>query len=108
MSSDQLVRLMFAGRLYLLCFQKLAVDMLSDGVRLYKCTPKSHYFDEMLSFVEGTGYNPRFFHCFGEEDYIGKMTKLASQTHGLTVLKRTLQRYIIFFARNLQNMRHIQ
>jgi hypothetical protein len=35
-------------------------------------------------------YNPRFFHCFGDEDQVGKLLRLARKGHAATVINHVV------------------
>lgn len=54
---DTLNVVLSAGRSYLLCYQKLAIEL--DGHFLYKLRPKLHYYAHMLLWIEATRRNPR-------------------------------------------------
>jgi hypothetical protein len=90
-------RALQSGRLYLQTYQHLASDYLRRRIPNYKIRPKAHYFDhQILTQIEASGLNPRHVHCFGDEDFMGCVTKIAKRTSSQTTSLRTLQRWLLF------------
>lgn len=60
--------------------------------------PKMHLFDHMNQDLRVEAYNPRWFHNFGGEDYMGVLkavcSKCAGQGMAIQVLRRTLLRLV--------------
>ena len=55
--------------------------------------PKFHAFCHMVYDLENLE-NPRFFHCFGDEDYMGVVSAIAKGCHRRTFPKRGMQRLL--------------
>ena len=87
------------GNLYLASYHQLAV-LNFDRRRLnYKVRPKCHYFcHQILGQIEGSALNPRHVHCFADEDFMGRVAKLAKRTPGLNTSMRTTQRWLLYLA----------
>eukprot|EP00969_Alexandrium_andersonii_P297494 13148242-Alexandrium_andersonii.AAC.1 len=58
----------------------------------YKLVPKHHYWDHILEDL-ASGENPRWLHCFQDEDFMGKVTKVCGHCHRASCVGRSLQRY---------------
>ena len=65
---------------------------------VYRTRPKWHHFDHSVEHMRLSRENPRFFHNFRGEDFIGKACKIAGACHASTVLPRTLERYGLLIA----------
>jgi hypothetical protein len=75
-----------AARLHLECYQRMTclAHELSSGC--YRVRPKWHYFDHSVDYMRHSLENPRFFHNFRGEDFMGpkwylkqRMSNLASR-----------------------------
>ncbi len=74
-------------------YNALAAEAAACDRALWRLRPKLHActhigFDHM-------GTNPRWVHCYADEDMVGRMKKLHKQIHGATASSRALQRYMI-------------
>ena len=98
MTEESVAKAMYASTAFLLTYQKLAYNMHESGRRLYYVRPKMHYFAHIAWTVASSKRNPRYEHCFADEDFLGKVRKIACSTHGSTTSLRTLQRYKIFLS----------
>ena len=65
--------------------------------------PKFHAFAHMVYDLEGCE-NPRFFHCFGDEDYMGVVAAIAKGCHRKTFPKRGMQRLLSATIQDFLNM----
>ena len=83
------------GHAFLASYQALAVWGVGERRRLYAWKPKFHYFEHMLDRIVEEGINFTYLWNYGEEDVIGTAINIASQTHRLTVPRRTLGRYFL-------------
>ena len=86
------------GRAYLKSYKQLALLALSTGALRWKVRPKCHYLDHSLRDMRKYRWNPRFFACWCDEDYMGRITRLASRCHRSTVTSTALLRYFILLA----------
>jgi hypothetical protein len=90
---------------YLQTYQCLAQVNLARRRPLYKCRPKMHYLEHMRLRILREHSNPRHEHNFLEEDFVGRVSRLAAKTHRANVCLRTLQRYLIFLGLRLEERR---
>ncbi len=83
-----------SGRMFLLCYADMARYWNVDkGEARYKLRPKLHYIDHILEDL-ASRENPRLLSNFLDEDFMGKLVKLARMQHRSAVVPRTLQLYI--------------
>ena len=81
-----------AGRLYLQCYQWLAVQTEEQGQCLWASKPKMHYFDHAVRSLH-IGVNPKFVQCDADETFMNTCKRIGSRCHGKSVTLRLLQRY---------------
>ena len=72
----------------------LAERVASNIVRMWAVRPKSHSHTHVIYVVASTRLNPRFFHCFGDEDYVGRIGRLSARCHPTTQSLEALTRYL--------------
>lgn len=82
------------GRMHLRIYKALALHAVECGARRWKIRPKMHYLDHTFREVSN-GLNPRFFQCFLDEDFVGKMVGIAMRCHRSTVSFNLLRRYMV-------------
>jgi hypothetical protein len=87
---------LFYGRVFLQSYGFLGAEATRLGTVIWKIRPKHHFIDEMLERIRETHMNPRHQHCFMEEDFAGKLSRLARKCHRLTVCVRSIERYLLF------------
>ena len=76
-----------AGRTYLKS-QILLAELCLKRVQLrWKYRPKIHFLDHQVDEILG-GWNPRFWQCWMDEDFMGKIAVLASRVHPRTCSHR--------------------
>ena len=51
-----------------------AVDACAGS--MWRVRPKYHLFVHLLDYIEDTGLNPRYWACWMDEDFMGKMRKV--------------------------------
>ena len=88
-------------------YQELSRTAELEGKALWKIRPKGHYFMHLVDSCSASNRNPNSHHCFGEEDFMGVVTRIASGTHGATTMLRTLQRYMMFMALRFEQQRQV-
>ena len=93
------------GRLHLLSYQKLAALAADADVRPFKMRPKHNSFDNMLQDMYKCSLNPMRMSCFTDEDFLGKLKRIAVHCHGATVLTQTLCRYLLAIALRFEHRR---
>lgn len=87
-----------SGSLFLMCYQKLAEQAGDDGKPNWKIVPKFHYFQHQIEGLLLSAANPRRQHCFMDEDFMGKISRLVAKCHINSCMLRALQRYILYIA----------
>lgn len=85
-----------AGNLFLVSYQYLANASLQAGTCLYKVRTKHHYFQHTVRRLSLCKWNPKRQQCILEEDFLGKLKRIASKTARNNMPKRLLQRYMIY------------
>ncbi|CAK9026587.1 Uncharacterized protein SCF082_LOCUS17564 [Durusdinium trenchii] len=65
----------------------------TDNRRCYKLTPKFHSLYELTVGIDETGRNPRFDHCYQDEDLMRHLGAICSRTHPATMDVVALGRY---------------
>jgi hypothetical protein len=83
------------GQLFLTSYQWLAVETDGRGENLWFIRPKHHYFLHIATQLRVTGFNPKKYSCEIDESYMNTMKKIGSKTHGLSVMRRMLERYLL-------------
>ena len=78
---------------FLLMYQTLAANAQSAGLCNYHLVPKFHNLSHLGGYIQESGRNPRFDHCYSDEGLMGFVSKIASATHALTMDRRVLERY---------------
>ena len=84
-----------AGMLYIRTYLHLAQIAHDKGEFYFKIRPKLHYTEHLFEEVLVTRENPVCHHTFQDEDFMGKVKRIARVTHRKTMCKRSLQRYLI-------------
>ncbi len=106
LSAEQINRAQRAGGAYLLAYQSLATEAMNMGTCLYTMKPKFHYMCHHVMDLE-SGWNPRFQHCFNDEDFMGKMHRMGSHCHRRSAPLRILQRWTLFIANRWEKRRRM-
>ena len=84
------------GRAFLQSWAFLAADADSKKLALYKIRPKHHALDHILMDVRRYRLNIRCLHVFGEEDFLGKLSRIGKRCHRRTASARILERYLLY------------
>ena len=74
-------------------YNSLAAEAAAEHRHLWRIRPKLHACTH-IGFDHG-GTNPRFVHCYADEDMVGRMKRLYKKCHGASASYRALQRYQI-------------
>ena len=83
--------------------QILAAHAWCGKLMIFKLRPKRHYIWHLAQDLKaGNRLNPRVFACTDEESFLGKLKKVAHLTHGDTMPRRSLQRYILAMAESVR------
>ena len=80
----------------LLCYSALAGEASNTQPpkAMYPLKPKHHAWDHALRAAIETKRNPAWHWTFCDEDFIGRVKRIAARTHPNTMAMRTLQRYL--------------
>jgi len=105
LSHEQAAAATYAGNAFLKSYQRLAVDCLLERKPLYKIRPKTHYACHQIDDIARTRLNPRCTALFRDEDFVGKIAGLASRTHGASVCRRAIERYMLYLAMRWEHRR---
>ena len=97
LTTSQAERACWLGNHFLLFYQKLAGHAYDKNESRYKLRPKFHYFAELLRHMKRTKQNPRRYHLFTAEDFMGRVKHIGRKCHKRTVCKRIVQRLIVFY-----------
>ena len=81
----------------------LAQNARAALVSRWNLRPKHHYMQESLLFMHSTLENMAKQTCMNEEDFMGKMKRIAVKTHRGKTFQRALQRYLIMLKLRWQN-----
>ena len=86
-----------AGKLYLKSQVLLADLCCRHGVLRWKLRPKLHYLDHQVEDIRLYGWNPKFWECWMDEDFMGKIALLSGKCPATNTALRTILRYIVLF-----------
>lgn len=85
-----------SAKLFLVSYQWLAVAAFDAGRCQYKVRCKHHFFGHTARRLESCAWNPKGQQCILEEDFLGKVKRIAARTARKTMPARVLDRYIIY------------
>lgn len=83
-----------AGEANQITYLKLAKRAAANGEHMYDMPPKFHAHSHVIDDIRNTRLNPKYFHCFGDEDFVGRIGRLSAQCHPTTQSHETLIRYL--------------
>ena len=95
MSSGDLLQIKELGQQLLLCSNLRATQAKRAGSSNWRLKPKHHQLLELLHETHATALSPSLWWTFGDEDFVGKVSVIASRCHRRTVSVRALQRWMI-------------
>jgi hypothetical protein len=62
---------------------------------MYRPKPKAHMWLHLIDdFIKPTRLNPRNFWCYGGEDFVGRVKRIAAACHRTSVVVSVLKRYL--------------
>ena len=94
LDEEEIEMLVHAGRMFNLGYQALSAEAHGLNVLRWKIVPKFHYFCHMLIEIEQGKINPRFQHCFCDEDFVGRVANICCNVHTATLDVSSLLRYL--------------
>jgi hypothetical protein len=109
LTDDEVGRFTSAASTFLKCLQEL---MQIERRWVWRSRPKHHQLEHiMIDMVRVTKLNPKKICCLLEEDFLGKLKKIASPCRGLSPLSmsgRLLDRYMVSLALRWKKKRALQ
>ena len=95
--SEEIAGAMYThGYEFLFQYCGIAAQNRAAGFPRYNFVVKFHRFCHMLDWLIEHEVNPKYYQCYHDEDYVGKMSKIASGTHRATMPLRVLQRLKVY------------
>ena len=82
------------GFTFLATYMSLAQRAVSRNVRMYNITPKFHNVGHIVYTIQIDRVNPKFYHCYGDEDFVGRIGRVGAVVHPRTMTRRTIERYL--------------
>ena len=95
LSEEEAAQVRHAVDASLLAHQVLATEAIARGSRTWVSKPKHHYWQHIGLQAESLRVNPCSVWCFQDEDFIGRMVKLAKACHQSTLCTSVVQRYLL-------------
>jgi hypothetical protein len=93
-SDDYRKRVLVALDAFLTAYSALARMSIDAGKNRWRVVPKMHYMKHTCLDIVKTNRNPAYYHCFTDEDFVGRVAKSSSQLHRTTCMLRILERYL--------------
>ncbi len=100
----ELPRLYHASHTFLYMFSEMSRE--SDDLLMWSHIPKMHQFHHLILDALDDRNNPRFFHCFGDEDMVGIMLRTARSCHSLTVVDSCVRKYATGLVARIHDCAH--
>ena len=100
---EEVARLEKATLLMISGHKRLANECEAAGIWRWKARPKIRIFYHIMKDVRETRRNPRAWWSFKEEEFMGRLAKIACCTHAVTLANRTLERWCIQFYNEMQD-----
>jgi hypothetical protein len=88
----------YHGRMYIKTYKVLAMRAAAVRIMRWPVRPKLHCLDHTFRDSLKNHRNPMFWTCFNDEDFMGRIKKLAAKCHGGRRAERVLQRYNVMLA----------
>ena len=86
------------GETFLLSYSELASSAARRGVCNYKLLPKHHFYDHIVEDLSSRE-NPRYLHCFADEDFMGKISRIVGRCHRGTCVRNCFRKYSLKLTR---------
>lgn len=80
---------------FIATYRILCSANISKGVLRWSALPKVHFAEHLGITCKSHRLNPRFFHTFIDEDFMGQMRRLCIACHIRTAPLRCLQRFLL-------------
>ena len=95
LTEGQAVELCSLGQEALNSYKATALMFLRAGKLVFPMRPKLHEFDHLRRDALLERYNPRFYHCFRDEDTMKHLKRLCQASHFRTLELSVLTRYYL-------------
>lgn len=108
MSSDMFLQpeeklhVQVVGTLFVRTYLKLAVQALSDQVRLWKIRPKFHLLHHLI--ISDSIWNPHFSATWMDEDAVKRTMKVKKRTHRLRATDHCIRRWLLGLKPKLEHV----
>lgn len=76
----------------------LGKQALDNKLLLYKQRPKTHLFHHLVIGCREDSANCRYWGCWDDEDYVGRLSRVTRKTHPRTLATSTVQRHLLMLA----------
>lgn len=90
-TDDEATRLNYAGHAFLQSYSSLS----RPGSTMWHLVPKFHAFHHIVLDSVSEKTNPRYYHCFGDEDMVGRCLLIARAAHASTTVSSSLGNYCL-------------
>ncbi|CAK9118510.1 unnamed protein product [Durusdinium trenchii] len=84
--------------------RRLASICWGNAIMAFKMRPKHHYLWHIAMDVTATKLNPRLFHVWEDEKFLGRIKRIATKCHGGTVQRRALERYVLALSNYMSSL----
>ena len=91
LNDDEIADLRETGHRCLLLFQALSDRALIASLPEWNLTPKAHYLMHLLDELPRVRQNPRYYHCFSDEDYVGYVSRVGRPNQRCVVIDRVME-----------------
>jgi hypothetical protein len=78
------------------------INALKHSVR-WRIRPKLHVFYHLNKDVQASCRNPRAWWTFKDEEFMGKMARIACAVHAVTMCSRSLERWCVQFFASMES-----
>ena len=94
LTADETEKVCKLARDFLDTYQALSRMSIDEHRRQWHIVKKHHYFVHSIIDIRRTRKNPRFFTCYADEDFVGRIAAVTRRLHRKTVANRCLARYL--------------
>lgn len=94
LNEAQAAEMAFAGEANQVSYLALARRASEQNEFMWALPPKFHAHTHIIDDVKTDMLNPKYWHCFADEDFVGHIGKLSAACHPSTQALETLIRYL--------------
>ena len=103
-SAEEADRLFECGHVLLHTYAELRRKSIAAATCMWSIVPKFHQFQHILLDALTDLQNPRFSHCFSDEDFVGQMITAMEAVHHLTAVDSALSKYLMGLKERLMHL----